>query len=270
VNRAWHHLFGRGIAPTPDDFGVLGERPTHPELLDHLAHWFRTEGDWSLKALLKRLVLSSTYRLESRSCDARTDAADPEDVWLHRSRVRRLQGEALRDAMLYVSGRMDPAMYGPPVALHLTPFLEGRGRPGESGPIDGAGRRTIYKAVRRNFLPPFQMAFDMPVPFTTAGRRSVSNVPAQALALMNDPFVRELAERWAERVLAEGDASDELRLERMYRAAFSRGPSSAERESALAFLRAQRESSSAEPLERSAWADVAHVLFQVKEFQFLD
>ncbi|MBL8898558.1 MAG: DUF1553 domain-containing protein, partial [Planctomycetes bacterium] len=271
VNRAWHHLFGRGLVPTTDDFGVLGEAPTHPELLDHLADWFRVEARWSLKALLRRLVLSSTYRMSSIAADPRAAELDPEAIWLHRARVRRLQGEALRDAMLAVAGRLDPKMYGPPVALHLTAFLEGRGRPGHSGPVDGAGRRTIYQAVRRNFLPPFQMAFDMPVPFSTTGRRSVSNVPAQALALMNDPFVREMAQHWSQRVLALKLADDRARIERMYREAFARAPLAAELEAALAFVAEQRAThGSGADGERETFSDVAHVLFQVKEFQFLD
>ena len=103
--------------------------------------------------------------------------------------VRRLEAEAIRDALLAVSGRLEPAMYGPSVPVHLTSFMEGRGRPGHSGPLDGDGRRSIYLSVRRNFLNPMFLAFDAPVPFSTMGRRNVSNVPAQALTLLNDPLV---------------------------------------------------------------------------------
>ena len=117
-------------------------------------------------------------------------------------RMRRLEGEAIRDSILKVSGRLNPAMYGPSVPVYLTPFQDGRGRPG-SGPLDGDGRRSIYLAVRRNFLSSFLLAFDTPSPFSTVGRRTVSNVPAQALILMNDPFVHQQADLWAKRVLAE-------------------------------------------------------------------
>ena len=176
VNRIWHHLFGRGIVASVDNFGVLGEAPTHPELLDYLADQFVKDG-WSVKKTIRRLVLSSAYRMSSQPTDA--DQADPQNLLLHRMRLRRLEGEAIRDAMLSVSGRLDLKMYGPPVPVHLTPFLEGRGRPAD-GPLDGDGRRSLYTAVRRNFLPPMMLAFDTPSPFSTVGRRTVSNVPAQA------------------------------------------------------------------------------------------
>src|ERR1700756_4391774 len=107
--------------------------------------------------------------------------------------LRRLEGEAIRDAILAVSGRLDPKRFGPGVMPFLPEFPIGRGRPGASGPLDGAGRRTVYLNVRRNFLNPMLLAFDYPIPFSTNGRRSVSNVPAQALSLMNNPFVLEQA-----------------------------------------------------------------------------
>src|SRR5205823_2122189 len=112
---------------------------------------------------------------------------------VHRMTVRRLEAESIRDAILAVSGRLDETMFGPGVMPHLTPYMTGRGRPQQSGPLDGAGRRSIYLAVRRNFLPPMFLAFDYPIPFTTIGRRTSSNVPAQALAMMNNPFVIEQA-----------------------------------------------------------------------------
>src|SRR5262249_49615295 len=130
VNRVWHHLFGRGIVASVDNFGVLGELPTHPELLDHLADQFVRQG-WSVKKLIRTLVLSSTYRMTSKP-DERTDAADPQNLLLHRMRIRRLEGEAIRDAMLAVSGRLDVRLYGPSVPVHLTPFMEGRGKPPQS------------------------------------------------------------------------------------------------------------------------------------------
>ena len=122
---------------------------------------------------------------------------DPENIYLHRMNVRRLEAEAVRDGLLAVSGRLVATMYGPSVPTHLTRFMEGRGRPGRSGPLDGDGRRSIYLGVRRNFLNPMFLAFDTPVPFSTMGRRNVSNVPAQALTLMNDPMAIFLARHWA-------------------------------------------------------------------------
>ena len=124
--------------------------------------------------------------MSSKPVNAASEAKDPANILLHRMPVRRLQGEAIRDAILAVSGRLDKKMYGAPVAVHLTTFMEGRGRPGRSGPLDGAGRRTIYQEVRRNFLSPMMLAFDMPQPLSTFGRRTTSNVPAQSLIMMNE------------------------------------------------------------------------------------
>jgi hypothetical protein len=131
------------------------------------------------------MVLSSTYRMASRS-DAKADEADPQNKLLHCMPVRRLEAECIRDSILAISGRLDDKMFGPSISPHLTPFMQGRGRPANSGPLDGDGRRSIYLGVRRNFLNPMFLAFDYPIPFTTIGRRSVSNVPAQALTMMNN------------------------------------------------------------------------------------
>jgi Protein of unknown function (DUF1553)/Protein of unknown function (DUF1549)/Planctomycete cytochrome C len=271
VNRVWSHLFGRGLVPTVDNFGVLGERPSHPELLDWLADTFRHEQGWSVKRLIKSLVLSSTYRMSSEN-NARAAAGDPENRLWHRMPVRRLEAEAIRDAILSVSGRLDPAVLGPPVEVYLTSFMEGRGRPGTSGPLDGAGRRSIYTKIRRNFLPPMMLAFDMPIPFTTFGRRTVSNVPAQALTLMNDPFVIEQSRAWARRVLERNRTAGQ-RIQSMYLTAFARPPREDELKGARAFLEEQAEAygvPAAGRLEDArVWSDLAHVLFNTKEFIFI-
>jgi hypothetical protein len=147
--------------------------------------------------------------------------------------------------------------------------MAGRGRPKLSGPLDGDGRRSVYLGVRRNFLTPMLLAFDYPVPFSTIGRRSVSNVPAQALTLMNNPFVLEQAERWAKRVAAAPGLSDEQRIEQMYLTAFARPPSPAETAELLAFLREQR-AAHGPAGETRAWKDLCHVLFNLKEFIFVN
>lgn len=265
VNRLWHHLFGRGIVASTDNFGVLGERPTHPELLDFLADEF-VRGGWSVKAMLRTLVLSSTYRMDSRG-DEGAEATDPQDLLLHRMRQRRLEGEAIRDAILAVSGRLDRKAFGPAVPIHLTPFLDGRGRPA-SGPLDGDGRRSIYLAVRRNFLSPFLLAFDTPIPFSTVGRRTVSNVPAQALILMNDPFVQQQAGVWARQVLARPGTERE-RIEGMYERAFGRPPVEAECVACGAFLHQQARLRGTGVEDPAPWSDLAHTLFNVKEFIFV-
>jgi hypothetical protein len=266
VNRLWHHLFGRGIVASTDNFGVLGERPTHPELLDHLADEFVRSG-WSNKAMLRTLVLSNTYRMDARA-DAGADEADPRDLLLHRMRLRRLEGEAIRDAMLSVSGRLDSRLFGPAVPVYLTAFLDGRGRPEKGGPLDGDGRRSIYLSVRRNFLSPFLAAFDTPTPFSTVGRRNVSNVPAQALILLNDPFVHDQAVTWAKRVLADSESSKD-RLGRMYRAAFGRPPDADECRACVSFLAKQREMHGVDEASLLPWTDLAHTLFNAKEFVYV-
>jgi hypothetical protein len=274
VNRVWQHLFGRGIVPTPDDFGVLGQPPSHPELLDWLAGWYRSEAGYSTKKLIRLLVTSSAYRMSGKPSNPASEQKDPANLLWHRMPVRRLEGEAIRDAMLAISGRLDPAMFGPPVPVHLTPFMEGRGRPGTSGPEDGAGRRSLYLEVRRNFPSPLMRAFDAPVPFTTAGSRTVSNVPAQSLILMNDPFVLGQAQLWARRILAGHFATPEERITAVYQAAFSRPPTVAELAAAAGFLRSEQagiaaSGTVARPAE-AVWTDLCHVIFNVKEFVFVN
>ena len=264
VNRVWNHHFGEGIVRTPDDFGNMGQPPSHPELLDFLAAEFQRDG-WSLKRLHRRLLLTRAYQMSSDPADAVSEERDPQNRLWHRMPLKRLEAEAIRDAMLAVSGRLDPTQYGPSVLPHLTPFMIGRGRPGQTGPLDGNGRRSVYINVRRNFLTPLFLAFDAPIPFSTIGRRSVSNVPAQALALMNNPFVVEQAELWAKKTADIGDPDERIRV--MYETAFTRGPTDTEFQAAQAFL-AEQAQAHPEVADR-AWADLAHVLFNVKEFIFI-
>ncbi|HKB05720.1 MAG TPA: DUF1553 domain-containing protein, partial [Gemmataceae bacterium] len=267
VNRVWHHLFGRGLVASVDNFGVLGEAPTHLELLDLLADRFVRDG-WSVKRLVRDLVLSNAYRMSTQG-DPDGAKADPQNLLLHRMRLRRLEGEAIRDAMLAVSGQLDRTMLGPPVPVHLTPFLQGRGRPESSGPLDGAGRRSVYLAVRRNFLNPFLLAFDTPIPFSTVGRRQVSNVPAQALILLNDPFVHEQAARWAESVRT-GPGGPAEKVTGMYLTAFGRPPTAEELAACLEFLTEQGARYGVTAADRKVWADVAHTLFNAKDFIYLN
>jgi len=273
VNRVWHHLFGRGIVPTVDNFGALGLPPSHPELLDHLAMQFVKEG-WSQKRLIKSLILGRTYQMSSKP-DPAAEAADPDNVFWHRMPIKRLEGEVIRDSLLAVSGRLDRKPFGPSVPIHLTPFMQGRGRPGNSGPVDGDGRRSIYISVRRNFLSPMMLAFDTPSPFSTVGRRTVSNVPAQALILMNDPLVIEQSKRWAERTLADSSQTPEQRIESMYLTAFTRRPTDREKLEAWSFLVSYPGSppdakSDPNKAPREAWTDLCHVLFNVKEFIYVE
>jgi hypothetical protein len=263
VNRLWHHHFGRGIVASVDDFGAMGRPPTHPELLDYLASRFMAS-DWSIKAMHRLIVTSRAYRMSSQ-LDPEADRLDPSNELWHRRDVRRLEAETIRDAILAVSGRLDPTLFGPSVAPHLTSFMEGRGRPGHSGPLDGDGRRSLYLNVRRNFLNPMLLAFDFPTPASSMGRRNVSNVPAQALTLMNDPFLVQQAKVWAKNVRKDPKVPATESIERMYRQAFGRPPGEDERAAALGFLEEQARAYG-NPDDPRAWADLAHVLFNVKEF----
>ena len=166
VNRLWHHLFGRGIVPTVDDFGKMGIPPSHPRLLDWLASDFMHSKNWSIKKAIRQIVVSRTYRMSSQPAvaDELVQAVDPENILLHCAPVRRLSSEAIRDSLLMLSGRLDRKMFGPSVAVHLTSFMDGRGRPRKSGPQDGDGRRSLYIEVRRNFLSPMMLTFDRPKP----------------------------------------------------------------------------------------------------------
>jgi Protein of unknown function (DUF1549)/Protein of unknown function (DUF1553)/Planctomycete cytochrome C len=267
VNRVWRHLFGVGLSPTVDNFGVLGQPPTHPELLDALALRFRGPLHWSVKGLIREMMLSNAYQMASAAADAAAETADPENKLLHRMNLRRLEAEAIRDEILAVTGGLNPSAGGPSVPVYLTSFMDGRGRP-TSGPLDGEGRRSLYISVRRNFLSPMMLAFDAPIPFNTVGRRNLSNVPAQALTLMNDPFVTSQAAAWAKRLPAE---PAEARVRRLFETAFGRPPSDGETAKMTAFASAQAERLGAgDASDPRVWADVCHVLFNLKEFVYLN
>lgn len=272
VNRVWQHLFGRGIVPTVDNFGALGQPPSHPELLDYLAREFRADG-WSVKRLIKRLVMSAAYRMDSAPLDAAAEEADPANVLLHRMPLRRVEAESVRDAILFVAGTLDETRGGPSVPAYISPFMGGFRKPSISGPMDGNRRRTIYLEVRRNFLPALLQAFDFPTPDTTHGLRNTSNVPAQSLVLMNDPFVAAQAKTWAETLCGYTAMSPEQRVATMYRRALSRAPQPEEVGAAVAFLRAQapRYGIAEEDGLRDArvWADLCQTIFTLKEFVYI-
>ena len=243
----------RGARALADDFGLQGQPPTHPELLDWLASEFVARG--GLKAMHRLMVLSAAYRQRSRATRSRPRQADadPQNKLLHRQNVRRLEAEAMRDAMLAVSGRLDRTLEGPGVLPHLKEHMEGRGRPA-SGPLDGDGRRSIYLEVRRNFLKPMFIAFDYPTPFTTMGRRTVSNVPAQALVMLNNPFVMQQAELWAKRTRRR-KRTRRGAVRAMYLIAFGRGRRRRSWPTARSSSRSRRRSTARRT--SGAWADLA-------------
>ena len=270
VNRIWHHLFGRGLVETVDNFGMQGKTPSHPELLDRLALQFIQDG-WSVKKMIRHIMTSETF---TRSTEPSGNGVrkDPDNILLARYPVRRLEAEAIRDAMLSVSGSLDTTMFGLPVPQHITRFMNGRGRPGKSGPLDGAGRRSIYLEVRRNFQDPFMMAFDRPLPVTSYGRRNVTNVPAQSLILLNDPFVTEMATRTADLLLKQVSGGDEDRIKWVYNRCFSRPPSGSEIREAKALMEQLRKTYAGKGTKATPeilWKDYLHTVFNLKSFIFL-
>ncbi|MEZ4774668.1 MAG: PSD1 and planctomycete cytochrome C domain-containing protein [Bacteroidia bacterium] len=267
INRIWHYLYGRGIVESVDNFGLQGKLPTNPELLDFLAVRFIEDG-WSVKKMIRSLVLTQTFRRASE-VSPENQLADPQNLLWHHFPVRRLEAESIRDGILAISGCLDSAMFGESVPVHLTPFMTGRGRPDISGPLDGGGRRSIYLSIRRNFLSPMMLVFDMPVPFSTFGNRNITNVPAQSLTLMNDPFVQEEAGYWAANVMA-ATASREARIAAIYQRAFSREPTTEDIRQAEEFLKMQAVyygcEDGQEMDEPQIWADYCHTIFNLKEF----
>ncbi|MBK8038873.1 MAG: DUF1553 domain-containing protein [Verrucomicrobiaceae bacterium] len=212
VNRLWHHVFGRGIVASVDNFGKLGDIPTHPELLDFLAQRFIDSGG-SIKSLLRDMLMSKTFQRASGS-----NASDPENKLLSHWSTRRLEAEAIRDSIVTLSGKLDSTLYGESVG-------------------SGDERRSIYVKVIRNALAPLLTTFDTPVPFATRGKRDSTNVPAQSLTLLNDPNVINWARSWALRTLNDDkNRPDDLRIRQMFREAFSREATDDEINQSRAYL----------------------------------
>jgi hypothetical protein len=251
VNRLWQLHFGRGLVGTPSNFGKLGERPSHPELLDHLAHRFVAEG-WSLKAMHRAIMLSATYGQDSR-LDEHAFEVDPENTLLWRMNRRRLEVEAWRDAILAVSGRLDPAVGGPSRSVDDP---ENR-------------RRTFYAAVSRHDLSPLLRLFDFPDPNITSGERTRTTVPLQGLVVLNDEFVIRSARALAARLKSVPDADDAARIRLAYRLLFGRDAGEAQVRLGLAFLQAP-DADDAKPGDLTRLERYAQALLASNEFAFVD
>jgi hypothetical protein len=271
VNRIWHHLFGKGIVETVDNFGLQGTLPSHPKLLDYLAIKFQNEG-WSIKNMIKYIVMSNTFQ-RSVIGPENSKIIDPNNNLLSHFPLRRLESEAIWDGILAVSGNLNPKMYGEPVPVYLTRFMQGRGKPAKSGPLDGNGRRSIYQDVRRNFLQPLMLTFDRPIPFSTFGKRNSTNVPAQSLVLMNDPFIIQQAEMLAKDVMSQKDLNQSERINYIYIKLLSRTPSKEEVGKANAFIELIATTYDLEESEITSspevWKDYCHSVFNLKEFIYL-
>ena len=272
VNRVWLHLFGKGLVATPDDFGVYGARPSHPELLDHLAERFVADG-WSIKRLIRRIVLSRTYGLDSR-CDSTLEKVDPENRWLARHGRRRLDAESLRDFMLTASGALDLSS-GVGSAIEDVDMLI-NWPPGQSTNLHKRSlHRSIYLCYLRHAPPKELAAFDLPDGVAIAGEREQSTLPTQTLFLLNSDFVIDQSQILADKLLAKSDWNDAKRIETLFSTVLRRVPTEQE------VIRSQKQvreisetmkTTISEPnrLRQAAWASLAQALLTTNEFRYID
>lgn len=260
VNRVWHHLFGTGLVRTVDDFGHVGELPSHPELLDHLAIRFVDDG-WSIKKLIRAIVLTHAFRL-SHTPDAAMLESDPENRSLARYPARRMEAEAIRDSILFASGRLDRTLFGPSINAYRE--KEYADRRLFKGPLDGNGRRSVYIRVTLMEPPKFLEVFNFPGSKVCQGRRDVTDTPAQALTMLNDPFVHQQADVWAKRLA--GHKSVDRRFDELFRTALGRPPRVEERERFARFVTRVAMTQNVAPEHASVWRDAAHAMFNVQEF----
>lgn len=262
VNRMWQHLFGKGIVRTVDNFGKMGERPTHPELLDYLATGFVKSG-WSMKRTIREIVLSHAYRLNSAN-DPEAYEIDPENRLLWHSNLRRLEVEALRDTILTVSGKIDLKR---PQRSVLNELRGGEIRNQTANLEDAVGRdtRSVYLPIVRSFVPQMLTAFDFAEPSQVIGERDVTTVSTQALFLMNNEFVLEQSDAAAKRTLTMNTPSERERIEFAFEQTLGRQPSSLEVEQTEKFLKSFSENSD----RRQAWSALYQSLFAGAEFRYV-
>jgi hypothetical protein len=258
VNRIWHHHFGRGIVATLDNFGKMGEKPTHPELLDWLALEFQKRG-WSYKQMHRLIMSSEAYQMSSQFADEGNLAKDPDNAYLWRFRLQRLDAEEVRDAILAVSGTLNPEMYGKPVFPKLQEEIlasmdKGIWNREQDGPK--VWRRSVYVYRKRGLPFPMFEAFDLPDQNLSCGRRNVSTVPTQALMLMNDEWVLRQAKYFADRVAEAAKNEPEREVEVAYELALNRKPAPEERAAAL------------DVVTKHKLVDLTHVLLNLNEFLY--
>ncbi len=273
VNRIWHWHFGRGLVPTPDDFGIRGERPTHPELLDYLTHEFIDSG-WSMKALHRRIVTSRTYRMRSRHPRSAPQSVDPSNVLHWRFPSRRLEPEVLRDAMLQLSDQLDHQLYGPP-PTYKSQDPSPQDLANNRASYESSFRRSVYLPVVRTNVYEFFTLFDFPNASSPVGRRDETTVPTQALFLMNSPYVarlsRAIVRRWA------GADEGPPAVRQLYLAIVGREPTAEQTALANRFIERYRQISAEESLREHAADNSAedaliawvHTLLMSNQFVYL-
>ncbi len=276
ANRIWQHLFGRGIVATVNNFGANGERPTHPELLDYLAVSLR-ENAWSFKSMIREIVTSRVYRLSGDDLPAALDV-DPDNKLLWRANHRRLEVEALRDAILLASGQLDLMPKESSVVADVGDANIGRGS--YQAMFDSASsKRSVYLPIVRGFIPEMLSVFDFPEPSIIAGQRDVTTVPTQALFMMNSPFVIEQADLMARRLFAAVPDDDEQRLDLAYRIAYSRHPTQQETAAGLQYLAETQaamepggnsDGPSDAECRLTCWGGLCQAIFASAEFRYVE
>jgi hypothetical protein len=286
ANRIWHYHFGRGIVGSPSDFGVMGERPSNKELLDYLTATF-VENGWSIKKMHRLIMLSNTYQ-QSTKFNPEAAKIDPEDKLVWRYNRHRLEGEAIRDAMLEVSGRLNLKMGGRGVFPPLPQGVNPRGGWKKDEDPDETQRRSVYTFVRRNTRYPMFEVFDMPDTHESCPRRNTTVTAPQALELLNNELVLDWSKSLAGKVLNDGGLTPEAQVDRAYRLTFSRMPTEAERTTALEFLNRQSAilaermvtddktplpdnlPQGVEKVKAAALVDLCHALLNSNEFVYLN
>jgi hypothetical protein len=270
ANRVWLHLFGAGLVRTPDNFGFTGERPTHPELLDHLALKF-VDGGWSVKALVREIVLSRAYR---QSSTYRADAftKDPDNHIYWHANKRRLDAEVIRDSMLAVSGQLDTSRRPGSLVAELggqSISLIGFNKKVPAD-LDGSLRRSVYLPVIRDRLPDVLGLFDFAEPSLVTGEREVTNVPVQALYLMNNQWVQDRAAALAQRIRREAQTPEE-QVRRAFVLCFNRVPDATEmRLAEKYFQKARAQAGETAPDESKVWSAYCQSLLASAEFRIVD
>ncbi|MDA1055449.1 MAG: PSD1 and planctomycete cytochrome C domain-containing protein [Planctomycetota bacterium] len=272
ANRVWQHLFGEGIVRTVDNFGMGGELPSHPELLDYLAGRV-IANEWSVKKLIREMVLSRAYQLSAEH-DAKNFEVDPTNLNLWRHDTRRADAESLRDAILFAGGKLDVT---PPDGSTVTKLGDGEyGRGGSAQDLAADdNHRSVYLPILRNAVPEVLQLFDFAEPSMLVGQRQITNVPTQALYLMNSDFVTENSDALAARLLGDAKLDDEGRVDKTFQLVLSRPASDTEIERALAFIqRAADAMKAAKPnddkLTLHAWSGFCQALFGSAEFRYID
>ena len=265
VNRIWQHLFGRGIVRTVDDFGLTGEAPTHPELLDHLAIRF-VEGGWSVKKMIRTIMLSRTYRLSSKGDVQKEQSDGPNDLFW-RMNLRRLEMEAIRDSMFFAAGRLS---FERPGGVQVAGF-GGKGREARLRSLtpDDEPCRAVYLPVLRSMLTPMHETFDFPDPSQIKGQREVTTVSPQALFFLNGDLAASLAHDAAARLLEEEHKDDAARVQAAYLRLLGRKPDAAENEAARSLMKSLHPPDNTRDASTWRWSVLIQALMSSAEFRYL-